>query len=191
MARKKTIQPQKWHSQTRTSSLNADVREKNHEFHFVIKPGTTVWQYSAQLPEQYILRSTHGAVVDSTTSQQALARCVLTVSDQMSVYREIRLDMITVHDYVLQAQVDRLERLFVSLIDVAEGKVEGDVKNTRLREALSRLGYKPTAKDLREFSPPLALSRGSHLAVGIEVDEDLDFDPFAWRLTVHGAYTGR
>lgn len=181
-----------WQSETRTEPLNAQLTEKNYEFTYKIAPGAKAW-YSEHLDSEYVVRATHGAVIEGSPSQQALARGVLTVRDEgaMRVLRELRLDMITVHDHVLQAQVDRLERVLTYLVNKADGKLSDQIEDSSLREALSRLGYRPTARDLREFSPAVLIPRGGAFNVEVAVDDDLCFEPFTWRLTVHGAYTNR
>lgn len=182
--------PNQWASETRTTSLDTRLTEKNYEFTYTLKPGASVWHAQA-VPQQYLLRATHGAVVEGAASQQVLARCTLSVRDEWQVFRELRLDLITVHDQVLQAQVNRMERILTHLVSVADGKTSSQIDDSNLREALSRLGYKPTARDLREFSPAIVLQTQSRFEVKVDVDDDCDFEPFTWRLTVHGAHTNR
>lgn len=179
-----------WHSETRSQrELDAKLTEKNFEFAYQLAPGATQCQ-SVTLDQEYLLRASYGAVVDGSPSRKALAHCRMEIIDQRRAQplRELPLDMITVQDPALQAQVDRLERMLTYLVSRANH--EG-IDDAEIREALSRLGYRPTARDLREFSPAIVVQQGRVLSARVIAAEDVDFEPFTWRLIAHGAYTGR
>lgn len=93
---------------------------------------------------------------------------------------------ITPHDSMLEARVSALESMLAHLLKLAKGDESGE-QEARLRNALIKLGWKPTAIDHRRMAAPALIERGQKYAVRVDAGSNLPIQNFIrLRITLGG-----
>lgn len=139
--------------------------------------------------EEFVLFSVDG-VLGTDEDVRVLQPCVLTVQQNQKVVYRMRLDHITVHDSVVEARLDRLEKLVDAVVDAELDAASDDPIERQLalrQEALRRLGWTPfRAVDQRRLTTPVRFASMERCTFIITCDSSAPTQPLRFRLTARG-----
>lgn len=208
--RKRSYSRMTWASQktsgmstTGVPSVKEITERKEHhlEARFDVYPGCDVTVDVHPSNGRFLLLATQGTVIRGPHDPAALARCWLKITDpvQSRVAREIALDLISPKpgdEEVLQ-RLAELEGMLSYLTRTAireeadeeeplDSDKEPQIKNLKLRDLLSRLGYKRQVVDYRNCVTPHMFTADATILCQVHADDAVSFEPFELRLMLSG-----